>query len=160
MELVDISKINRGDLFNILKESYKELVSVYDKETLIADWEKSDKSSFDNQNIGKCTIITLDNGKAIGFASWDPRNFPEFGIIGQNCVLPEYQGKGIGKKQLDYILNLFRENNCKKALVTTGDLPFFVPAQKMYLSLGFKEVSRTKHERFKYNLINYELSLK
>lgn len=41
------------------------------------------------------------------------------------------------------VTEIFKENNVQKAVVSTSEHPFFKPAQKMYRSLGFKEVTRT-----------------
>ena len=39
-------------------------------------------------------------GRIAGFGSWDPRQAPDYGIIGHNCVLPEFRGEGLGKQQI------------------------------------------------------------
>jgi GNAT superfamily N-acetyltransferase len=116
-------------------------------------WEKSDKGTFDHPGIGKCVFVTCINHKPIGFASWDPRQKP-IGIIGQNCILPEYQGQGFGKKQILEVITILRNSGFQRIKVTTGDHEFFVPAHKMYQSCGFEEIKRISGELF--DLVEYE----
>lgn len=87
--------------------------------------------------------------------SYDPRQEPERGIIGWNCVVPEHQGKGLGKAQIQELLRIFRNRGIRKACVTTTDEEFFVPAQRTYEACGFERVRKTKD-----NNIEYELELK
>lgn len=77
------------------------------------------------QSICPCVFISILNDEPIGMASWDPRQVPEVGIIGYNCILPEYQGKGFGKTQIQEILKRLKNQGFEKALVTTGEHPFF-----------------------------------
>lgn len=158
-----LSSLKRGQLFEMLMKSYKDLIEKYDtknKDKYIESWEQSDKSAFDNpETVGRCVLVTHLDDKAVGFTSWDPRNFPEYGIVGQNCVLPEYQGKGYGKMQIEQLLKIFREAKCKKAVVSTGDCDFFIPAQKMYQRLGFKEIKRIFNEKWGSMEVEYEKEL-
>lgn len=106
--------------------------------------------------MGKCVFVSFLSSSIIGFISYDPRSFPDVGIIGHNCILPKFQNKGYGKKQIEYLLALFTKNHCKKALVETGSHTFYVPAQRMYQSLGFKEVKRHYEAIRGYDVIEYE----
>ena len=48
----------------------------------------------------------------------------------------------------------------KNAFVTTGEHPFFEPADKMYLACGFKETKRYSEGRDpRYGSIDYKLEL-
>lgn len=105
--------------------------------------------------VGACTFITSVDAGAIGMASYDPRQQPERGVIGWNCVVPEHQGKGLGKAQIQEILRIFRTRRIRTACVTTTDEDFFVPAQRTYESCGFVAVRRTAD-----NNIEYELELR
>ena len=83
-------------------------------------------------------VTCLDEAE-IGFASFDPRPAPDFGIIGHNCVLPSFQRDGVGKRQVMEILERFR---------------------KMYLGCGFHEKRRwIKGPDPRYELVEYEISL-
>ncbi len=98
----------------------------------------------------------MEGNDLVGFISFDLRNFPEYGIVGQNCVLSKHKGKGYGKAQLTYLLDYFKSKNCKKVLVSTGDNTFFLPAQKMYLREGFAEIKKEINEKFGYGEIFLE----
>ena len=93
-----ISLYKRGELSNLIRKSYANLVNEYPEywKSEEAKWDNFDKSAFDNPNIGKCLFITCLEDIVIGLASWDSRNWPKYGIIGQNCVLPEYRSCGYG----------------------------------------------------------------
>lgn len=158
-----LSSLKSGHLFEMLVSSYRDLIEKYDaknKEKYLESWKQSDRDAFDNmETIGKCVLISYLEDKPIGFFSWDPRNLPEYGIVGQNCVLPEYKDKGYGKMQIEELLKIFRNAKCKKALVSTGDNEFFIPAQKMYQSLGFIEIGKRLNEKWGFNEIEYEKTI-
>ena len=107
------------------------------------------------ETVGACTFIACLHGKPIGMASFDPRQHPERGIIGWNCVVPAYQGKGFGTRQILELLRLFRELGFRRAWVTTADEEFFVPAQRTYEACGFVRVRKTEASN-----IEYEFELK
>lgn len=144
MRFTAITNYQPGDLYNIIHSSYTKLVEEYPEQwkTEKEKWKDFDQQAFANAKIGACLFVTCENNIPVGLASWDPRKWPESGEIGQNCILPEFQGKGYGKMQICEILRIFKEHYVKKALVTTSEHPFFTPAVKMYQSLGFKEVRR------------------
>jgi GNAT superfamily N-acetyltransferase len=149
-------------VFNLLYNSYRELIedpSLHVKEEFIADLKKFDEEVAEHPQIAHCTFITCLDNKPIGLFSFDPRNCPAYGIIGHNCVLPEYKGQGYGIKQVEEMIKIFRERDCKKIIVSTGDHPFFIPAQKMYLRCGFKEAGITDEEKHGYKMIKYEMDL-
>jgi len=104
--------------------------------------------------VGACTFITCIDGQPVGMGSYDPRQGPERGIIGYNCVVPEHQRKGIGCLQIQEILRIFRDKGFVKACVTTGDHNFFVRAQRMYEACGFVRVGHVQDDK-----IDYELAL-
>lgn len=152
-----------GTIAAILKICYAALVAsdpgLWDGET--QGWERFDADVYgDRGGIGGCTFLSWCDDKIIGFASFDPRQWPSVGIIGHNGILPEYQGQGFGKQQIAEILRRFRDMGFKKAKVSTLDHPFFIPAQSMYRSCGFCESRRTPWEGSqKYRLIEYEQEL-
>lgn len=55
----------------------------------------------------------------IGFFSWDPRELPQEGIIGQNCILPSQRQKGLGKLQMEEVLSIFRKSGAETVTVIT-----------------------------------------
>jgi ribosomal protein S18 acetylase RimI-like enzyme len=158
-----LSTLKPGQLFEILTTSYRELIEKYDpinKEKYLADWQQSDKDAFDYpETIGKCVLVSYVDNQPVGFVSYDPRNFPNFGIVGQNCVLPKFRGHSFGKIQIEKLLEIFKDGKCVKALVSTGANDFFIPAQKMYKSLGFIETGRHLNEKWGFTEIEYQKEL-
>lgn len=163
ISFASIKSIKQGQLFEMLNASYKDLIETFDrknKEKYLESWGQFDKNTFDNADIiGKCLFVSRLDNKLVGFASYDPRHFPNYGIIGQNCVLPEFKRKGYGKLQIQELLRIFNKAHCLKAFVTTGDNDFFIPAQNMYKSLGFKETTRQRNIKWGFKEIKYQLLL-
>jgi GNAT superfamily N-acetyltransferase len=152
-----ITKYKKGLIFSLLSQSFEELWN----EKLDCKIRNFDKEVFENSDtVGACTFLTTLDGKVAGMASYDPRQWPEVGVIGYNCILPEFQGKGFGTRQIKEILRRLRQMKFKKAVVTTGDHLFFVPAQKMYLACGFKEMRKYNDGRdLRYGSVDYEIDL-
>jgi GNAT superfamily N-acetyltransferase len=109
------------------------------------------------ETVGVCTFITCLGDEPIGMASYDPRQMPERGIVGWNCIVPKDQQKGFGKDQILEILRIFRERGSRKACVTTADVDFYVPAQRMYGACGFVRVRKTQDNNIEYELDLEEL---
>ena len=130
-------------------------------ETEISNWVEFDQNSFLIPSRGKCVFITTLDAQLVGLGSWDPRQWPEIGIIGHNCILPAFRGNGFGIMQIQEILRIFSMNRVTKASVSTNEHPFFIPAQQMYIKAGFIEKNREPGGPDpKYRLINYEKFLK
>ena len=85
LEFTSFDKHSRGIIVSLLAKSYGEYFrhdpaceSVWKRA-----WEDYDRAVFEHPDtIGACGFITSLNAQAIGFASWDPRQYP-VGIIGQ-----------------------------------------------------------------------------
>ena len=148
-ELIEFKRaieFDRGVIYGLLRESYADLLDARPDlaEEYKANWKKADDDTFDNPNsIGRCVLISTLNNEPVGFVSWDPRCIPEVGEVGQNCILPAHRGKGLGKLQIQKVLDVFREKATRVVKVTTENHPFFVPAQRTYLSCGFREGRRS-----------------
>jgi GNAT superfamily N-acetyltransferase len=152
-----ITKYEKGFVFSLLSQSFAELWN----DELEEKMKQFDKEVFEHADtVGACAFVSTLNGKPVGMASWDPRQGPELGIIGYNCILPEYQDRGFGKAQIEEILKRLREHGFEKVIVTTGEYPFFEPAGKMYLACGFKEIRRYNEGRDpRYGSIEYKIEL-
>jgi GNAT superfamily N-acetyltransferase len=145
-----IDNFKPGLILQIIKASYQDLIGYFpdEKQRLYSQWEKEDMDAFNNPDtIGKHVLFTCIKNKPIGYFSWDDRQYT-IGIIGQNCVLPNYQGKGYGKKQIEVIIRLFQENKFKEITTITGDHQFFLSSQKMYIGCGFSEQKKIKGDLF------------
>jgi ribosomal protein S18 acetylase RimI-like enzyme len=140
-----ISRYRPGALSDLLHKSYAGLIQecpAYWKQEG-EKWDDFDRQAFAHPDtVGKCVFVSCLDDRSIGLASYDPRPGPRYGLIGQNCVLPEYRGQGFGKQQILEILRRFGEYQIRSARVSTSEHPFFRPALRMYQSLGFKETRR------------------
>ncbi len=153
-----------GLICHMLAVSYESLLSGLraDKVTeLLAEWRAYDTAVFEEPDtVGQSGFVTLVKRDVIGFASWNPTSWPSVGIVGHNCVLPEYQGKGYGRLQIGEILRRFTEAGFAKARVLTDEHPFFAAARRMYERCGFEEVCRYPSELSdEYLMIEYERPL-
>lgn len=108
---------------------------------LHCDWtDYDDAVHAEPDTIGDSGFLTMLRAEVIGFASWDPRGWPNLGRIGQNCVVPAYQGQGYGRRQIEEVLRLFRRKGFRRVQVRTDEHPFFEPARRMYKGCGFELV--------------------
>jgi GNAT superfamily N-acetyltransferase len=158
-----INSLERGQIFEMLIDSYRDLVDTFDtknRDQYLESWQRFDASVFDNpETIGKCVMISWIDDKPVGFISYDPRNFPAYRVVGQNCIQSGYKGKGYGKSQIEELLRIFKQAGCKRAKVSTGDNDFFTPARRMYERFGFEEIGRQFNEKWGYVEIEYEKQL-
>jgi ribosomal protein S18 acetylase RimI-like enzyme len=146
-----IGFFEQGIIQKLLKNSYEDLFQYFpdERQRLYNQWEREDKEAFNNPDtIGKHVIFSCINDNPVGYYSWDERQYPR-GIIGQNCILPDYQGYGFGKRQIEEVVGIFQSKKFNEIRVITGDHEFFHAAQKMYLSCGFQEHGKTPGNIFK-----------
>ena len=152
----------RGTVLRLLQESYRELPQI--SESLIGqwedDWKRFDDDIFDYpETVGASGFITYQGESIIGFGSWDPRRYPT-AIIGHNCILPPFRGKGYGKRQIQELLRRLKVLRFTRARVTTGDHPSFLAAQKMYFACGFHEIRRfTDKNAADWRIVEFEKEL-
>lgn len=162
LEFEKFSEYQEGIIFSLLSRSY-EAYFQYDpncESVWKPAWEEYDQSVFENpETVGGCGFISSVGAHAIGFASWDPRQYPR-GIIGHNCVLPEFRGNGYGVQQVKEVLRILKSGGFSKVIVTTGGHGFFKPAQKMYQACGFEELERGfADENSLYGTVTYKYEL-
>lgn len=152
-----IIKYEKGIIFTLLSQSFSEVSD----EKLEEIMRQYDNEVFENPDtVGACVFVSMFNDSITGMASWDPRQGPEHGIIGWDCILPEYQGKGFGKAQMFEVLRRLKQEGFQKAFVRTGEHPFFIRAQKMYLACGFQEIKRySTGDQPGYGTIEYQIIL-
>ena len=152
-----------GIIVSLLSQSYAAYLAL-DPQAAQAwpdDWTAYDQDVFRfPDTVGACGFVTCLKGQAIGFASWDPRAFPAYGMIGHNCVLPAFQGAGHGTAQIRRVLDTLRARGFKQARVSTGDHPFFRSAQRMYEACGFRQVGCSQRDpRVILAMLSYEIPL-
>ena len=158
-----LHRLGRGTIHEMLENAYEAYRDI--DSGALSEWENNWKEfdefvfslAEDNATFGFSTFL---DRKAIGFSSWDPRQFP-LAIIGHNCIMPIYRGKRYGIAQMKETICRLKEEGFEKAMVTTGESDFFLPAQAMYKCSGFIEVERGYGDKYsKFRTITLELSLK
>ena len=77
----------------------------------------------------------------------DLRRIRNFGIVAHICFLPQFRGRGLVRRQIEEVLRRFEALKIRTARVSTTDHWFFVPAQRMYVACGFREVRRVPWDR-------------
>ena len=160
IEFKKISEFPKGTLYNQLVDAYS--FNGECKKNWDNMWKEYDDFFYSNLDIAdKYGFIMVLDGKAIGHISWNPRNRPNYVIIGHNCILTKYKGYGYGKLELQEAIRRIKEyDDLKKIIVTTNEIT--VPAQKNYESVGFIKVrERINNETpFSGNYIDYEMILR
>lgn len=122
-------------IYNVKKNSYKKYVEEYwgtwnDKEQQIRF-----KSSID-RNKNNTYIIIYEN-KKIGFYQGKLINKDTY-YIENICIIPEYQGKGIGTKILSDIIEKYKEYNVEIQYFKNN------PVGNLYKKLGFNIYDETE----------------
>lgn len=154
-----ITDFKPGQIQKLTKKCYHDLIEYFpnEKNRLHHQWETEDKLAFRNiDTIGRHILFSCIENSIIGFFSWDDRQFPN-GIIGQNCILPDYRENGYGARQIKKIIEILGIDNFKTLSAKTGDHKFFIPAHKMYEKCGFKIKEKRKGELF--DIIEYTAEL-
>jgi ribosomal protein S18 acetylase RimI-like enzyme len=155
----------RGILRKILTEAYEPFHQKH-PEFLDENMKKfidCDEFFYNNPKIGNnCAFVYEYDGETAGMSCWDPRPRPTV-EIGHNCILPKFRGLGLGTYQMKEVLKHLKEKGFTHAKVSTGQMDFFIPAQKMYEAAGFKEVKRDDPKTSGKNMLNnqvyYEMEL-
>lgn len=131
----------------MLREAYAPLLDHAEWRAEATTWGVFDADAVERPtSVGACTFLTLLGTDIVGFASFDPRRAPGVGIVGHNCVRPPCQRRGIGRRQVLEVLRRLGCTGIHRAVVVTGESPFFEPARLMYRSCGFVETRRFGHE--------------
>ena len=82
-------------------------------------------------------------GEVVGFVTFYADEASGIGEIGNNAVHPDFQGRGIGTRQCERILEIFREKGVKFARVSTGLDDASAPARRQYEKAGFTHQTST-----------------
>jgi putative acetyltransferase len=93
-------------------------------------------------DINNVVVAEVD-GAAVGFATFHLNEKTRIGMVGNNAVLPDYRGRGIGGQLHVRVLELIEEAGMEFAQVTTGLEDYYEPARRMYERQGFKELNRS-----------------
>jgi len=101
-------------------------------------------------------FVTYLGDKPIGTGVPHLTESTDLGLIGFNCIIPEYRCRGYGRMQVEEIVRRLRACGVERVEATTSLHPLFLPARRMYVACGFKE-SRTRPTGCsgQYPLIDY-----
>jgi len=151
-----------GLVFQLLTESHSSLVRELPGPVvgeLLAEWEGYDAAVFEEvDTVGSAGFVSVREKDVVGFASWDPRGMPDVGLIGHNCILPQFRGRGFGEQQVQEILRRFAQGAAEMARVLTDEHPFYAPAVRMYERCGFQIVEHLPGTFFEgYSTLAMEL---
>jgi len=86
---------------------------------------------------GRLLVTELD-GEVMGFISYSIDRERSIGTIGFNGVARDAGGRGVGTRQLEHVLDIFRREGLRLAQVTTGLNEGHRPARRMYEKVGFR----------------------
>ncbi len=155
----EISSFDKGVLYQLLVDAYS-----FDhrwKTYFEQDWLEFDDFFFNNLDIAdKYGFITVLDGEPIGHISWDPRNLPDYVVIGHNCIASKYKGNGYGKRQLQEAIDRIRQYEGLKKIIVGTNSNLIAPHN--YESVGFKLCQRRKNDTetgFSGDYLDYEIIL-
>ena len=136
-------------VYEVKKEAYKKYV-----EENFGEWnEDVQKEYFDKfiNNVKENAYIIQYDNNDIGFYNGEILGNGDY-EIGNICIIPEYQGKGIGTKILEDIIKENKERNIKIQYLKQN------PVGKLYERLGFVLVGQTEyHYQMERKKIKVEL---
>lgn len=87
-----------------------------------------------------CVWVTESDGRVVGFITFIIDQEKGLGTVSWNAVDPECRGEGTGTRQVERVLELFREAGLRYADVTTNHDQGHAGARRMYEKAGFKPV--------------------
>ena len=120
----------------------------------------------DVELLERCEETIIDNGGYIFFAKVDETIAGTFSLIkssdgvyelGKMAVSPEYQGKKIGQKLLDFCIKFAKEKQWKKILLYSNTK--LENAIYLYKKYGFVEIEQEKNPPYQRSNIKMELVL-
>jgi hypothetical protein len=157
LEFKKISDYAKGTLYCQLEDAYSfhtECIKNWGEA-----WKEYDDFFYKLDIADKCGFITVLDGDPIGHITWDPRNRPDCAIIGHNCIITKFKGKGYGKQQLEEAIKRIKADGFHKVIVTTNEITY--AAQKNYESVGMKKIGVRENIEtpFAGDYIDYELTL-
>ncbi len=94
------------------------------------------------KNPDGCFVAVLD-GEVVGYVTTAIISVASRGVIANLAVSSKLQGRGIGRKLIDWAISHFRKLGLHQAKIET--LASNQVGQHLYPSLGFREVERQVH---------------
>ncbi len=128
-------------VYEIKKNAYKKYV-----EQCYGKWDDIDQKNRFKESMEKTfdrTYIIIFNNERIGFYQGQVVNERTY-YVENICIIPEYQGKGIGTEILKSVINEYSDKNI--------EIQYFKqnPIGRLYEKLGFEHNGETE---FHYQMI-------
>ena len=129
IELIPYQDEDYDFVYELKKIAYKGYI-----EEFFGKWDEEEQLAFFKKFIDRVRnniLIMVEDGKKIGFYDGE---FMENGnyFIGNICILPDYQNKGIGTYVLKTILDKYSDYDIELRYFKSN------PAGNLYKKLGFK----------------------
>lgn len=156
IEFRKITEFPRGTLAALLRDAYS--FEPRFQRGWSEQWQEFDDFFYDNLHIAEsCGFMTVLEGKAIGFVTWNPTKLPESAEVGHNCISTQYKGNGYGKRQMQEAVRRIVAQGAKRLIVWTNEI--CVPARHTYEGVGFQFVRRSEDTVSGYagQRIHYEM---
>ena len=110
-------------------------------DVLCANWAEEKEAAVRNHWKGSPewfrVVEDTETGEVVAFVTFRMQKEKFLGLIGNNAVAPEAQGKGVGTLMYAHILDLFRSEGLRFASVGTGLDEGHAPARRAYEKAGF-----------------------
>lgn len=89
-------------------------------------------------------FVLKEDGKIIGTTGiYHLNTDPDDTVwLGWFCIAPEHRGRGLGRKLLEWTMDLARSRSFRKLKLYTSDDPDLANSEILYDKLGFKEIGR------------------
>ena len=124
-----------------IHKSFREIMGEDMHDVLCANWEENKaeqiRAHWRRFPEGLYMVESVASGRVVAFVTFRVDREKSMGIIGNNAVDMEGQGKGIGTAMYRYILDTFRERGLRFAEVSTGLDEGHAPARRAYEKAGF-----------------------
>jgi len=104
------------------------------------DWKAREVTEGCRARPEKVLVAEVD-GKVVGYATYMHSPGDPCGHVGNNCVDPDYRGRGIGSALNQAVLDKLRELGCTVLVVVT--MEHDVAARRVYEKNGFVEICRS-----------------
>jgi ribosomal protein S18 acetylase RimI-like enzyme len=154
-----IRKYIEGDLDCILEVALRAFSPIYESfqrilgedifRLVYPNWRASQneyiQSLAEGEESERIYVVVGDNHAVIGFIHFSMDLEKQSGEIGINCVDPDYQGQGTGKRMYRFVINIMKENGIRCIVVGTGGDDSHIPARKAYEDCGFKQLPLAKY---------------
>jgi GNAT superfamily N-acetyltransferase len=128
------------------KKQFIDLLLLADEQEDMIDkyLERGDMFALYDDDLKSICVVTQEDDE-----TYELKNIATYG---------KYQGKGYGKKLIEYIFEYYKDR-CKTMLVGTGDCPFII---SFYESCGFIKSHRIKNfftDNYNYPIYEGEVQL-